>query len=68
MNNGDTPVLWVYPPENLSDESVHAISDYLYAICSAFDQQYHRQLMRRLDEQDDRISNFHCEIDEDNPF
>ena len=33
MNNGDSPVMFVYPPEELSDESVHAISDFLHAIC-----------------------------------
>lgn len=69
MNNGDKPVLLVYPPENLSDESVHAISDYMYAICSAFEQHYNKQLMQKFDGQEDRISNFHCEIDDENdPF
>jgi hypothetical protein len=69
MKNGDSPVLFVYPPEDLSDESVHAISDFLYAICQSFDQQYARQLSRAPYTQEDRISNFQCEVtEEDEPF
>ena len=46
MNNGDAPTLIVYPPENLSDESVHAISEFLYEMCRSFEHQYHRQITR----------------------
>ena len=38
MSGGDSPVLSVYLPEDLSDESVHAISDFLNEISQAFDQ------------------------------
>ena len=69
MKNGDSPVLFVYPPEELSDESVHAIADFLYAICQSFEQMYARQLSRAPYSQDDRISNFTCEVmNEDDPF
>jgi hypothetical protein len=69
VKNGDTPVLWVYPPEELSDESVHAISEFMYSICQAFDKQYARQLSQVLYTKEDRISNFKCEAGEDDePF
>lgn len=69
MKSGDSPVLFVYPPEDLSDESVHAISEFLYAICRSFDQQYARQLSLAHDAQEGITSNFHCEVEEnDEPF
>lgn len=69
MKNGDSPVLFVYPPEGLSDESVHAISDFMYTICRSFDQHYARQLSRAPYAQEDIISNFTCEAgEEDDPF
>lgn len=69
MKNGDTPVLLVYPPEELTDESVHAISDFLYSICKSFDQQYARQLSRVLYTKEDRLSEFKCEVGEEGePF
>lgn len=69
MNRGDSPVLSVYLPEDLSGESVHAISDCLNAICQSFDQMYRSALSRPPYTQEDRISNFECKIggDED-PF
>jgi len=69
MNCGDSPVLSVYLPEDLSDESVHAISDFLNEISQAFDQMYRNALSRPPYTQEDRISTFECEIeDEDDPF
>jgi hypothetical protein len=69
MNSGDSPVLLVYLPENLSDESVHAISDFLNAISQSFDLMYRCALSRPPYTQEDRISTFECEIeDEDDPF
>jgi hypothetical protein len=69
MKNGDSPVLFVSPPDDLSDESVHAISEFLYAICRSFDQQYARQLSLILDAHEGITSNFNCEIAEDDePF
>ena len=69
MKNADTPGLWVYPPEELSDESVHAISEFMYSICEAFDKQYARQLSRVLYTKDDRIGELQCEVgEEDEPF
>jgi hypothetical protein len=44
MNNGDSPVLSVYLPEDLSVESVHAISDFLSTISQYFDQMYAKEL------------------------
>lgn len=69
MNCGDSPVLSVYLPEDLSDESVHAISDFLSTISQYFDQMYRHTLSRPLYTQEDRISTFECKIeDEDDPF
>jgi hypothetical protein len=69
MNYGDSPVLLVYMPEDLSDESVHAISDFLNEISQAFDQMYRNALSRPPYTQEDRISTFKCNIeDEDDPF
>jgi len=69
MNYGDSPALLVYMPEDLSDESVHAISDFLNEISQAFDQMYRNALSRPPYTQEDRISTFKCEIeDEDDPF
>ena len=69
MNCGDSPVLSVYLPEDLSDESVHAISDFLNEISQAFDQMYRRTLSRPTYTQEDRISTFECKIeDEGDPF
>ncbi len=69
MNCGDSPVLSVYLPEDLSDESVHAISDFLSTISQYFDQMYRDALSRPPYTQEDRISTFVCNIeDEDDPF
>ena len=69
MNCGDSPVLTVYMPEDLSDESVHAISDFLNEISQAFDQMYRSALSRPPYTQEDRISTFKCNIeDEGDPF
>lgn len=69
MNGGDSPVLSVYLPEDLSDESVHAISDFLNEISQAFDQMYRRALSQPPYTQEDKISTFECKIeDDDDPF
>lgn len=46
MNGGEYPVLSVYMAEDLSDESVHALSDFLNEISQAFDQMYRHALSR----------------------
>jgi hypothetical protein len=69
MSSGDSPVLLLCLPEDLSDESAHAISDFLNGICQSFDQMYRRALSRPPYTQEERISTFKCEIeDEDDPF
>ena len=69
MKSGDSPVVSVYLPEDLSDESVHAISDFLNAICQSFDQMYARALSRPPYTKEDRISTFVCKIgDDEDPF
>jgi F0F1-type ATP synthase delta subunit len=69
MNGGDSPVLSVYLPEDLTDESVHAISDFLNTISQTFDQMYANALKRPSYSQEDRISTFECEIgDDEDPF
>ena len=52
MNSGDSPVLLVYPPDELSDESIHAISEFLHEICRSIEQHYQRRLNRFADEQE----------------
>ena len=68
MKSGDSPVLFVFPPEELSDESVHAISEFLYEICRSFELHYATQLSRALCAQEDITSNFQCDVEEDEPF
>jgi hypothetical protein len=69
MNYGGSPALLVYMPEDLSDESVHAISNFLNDISQAFDQMYSNALSRPPYTQEDRISTFKCEIgDDEDPF
>jgi hypothetical protein len=74
MKSGDSPVLFVYPPDELSDESVHAISEFLHEICRSFEQHYHRRINRYADTQErearERIyTGNQCEIkDGDLPF
>jgi hypothetical protein len=69
MNYYGSPVLLVYMPEDLSGESAHAISNFLNDISQAFDQMYSNALSRPPYNQEDRISTFKCEIeDEDDPF
>ena len=46
MKKGDAPVMIVYPPEDLSDESIYAMSEFLHEICRAFEQHYYRRITR----------------------
>jgi hypothetical protein len=48
MKKGDSPVMIVYPPDDISDESVYAISEFLHEICRAFEQHYHRRITRHM--------------------
>jgi len=74
MKSGDSPVLFVYPPDELSDESVHAISEFLHEICRSFEQHYHRRINRFADAQErearERIyTSNNCEAEDgDNSF
>ena len=74
MKSGDSPVLFVYPPDELSDESVHAISEFLHEICRSFEQHYHRRINRFADAQErearERIyTTSHCETEDgEQPF
>jgi hypothetical protein len=74
MNSGDSPVLLVYPPEDLSDESAHAISEFLHEICRSFEQHFHRRINRFRDAQEQEArertyTRYHCEdVEETDPF
>jgi hypothetical protein len=74
MKNGDSPVLLVYPPDDLSDESIHAISELLHEICRSFEQHYHRRINRFADAKErearERIyTGKHCDAEDgDNSF
>lgn len=48
MKKGDSPVMIVYPSDDLSDESIYAISEFLHEFCWAFQQQYHRLISRHI--------------------
>jgi hypothetical protein len=48
MKKGDSPIMIVYPPDDLCDESIHAMSEFLHELCRAFEQHYHRQIARHL--------------------
>lgn len=48
MKKGDSPVMILYPPDDLTDESVYAISEFLHEICRAFEQHYHRRITRHI--------------------
>ncbi len=74
MKKGDAPVMFLYPPENLSDEAIVAVSELLHEICRAFEQHYYRRIIRHsnLLEQDarDRVYTGHPieTRDEEEPF
>lgn len=74
MNKGDSPVMIVYPPDDLSDESVYAMSEFLQEICRAFEQHYQRRITRQVkvrerDVQDRVYTGRPTETrDEDEPF
>ena len=48
MKKGDSPVMIVYPPDALSDESIYAMSEFLHEICRAFEQHYYRRITRQI--------------------
>jgi hypothetical protein len=50
MKKGDSPVMIVYPPDDLSDESIYAMSEFLHEICRAFEQHYYRRITRHINE------------------
>ena len=74
MKKGDSPAMFVYPPDDLSDESVYAISEFLHEICRAFEQYHHRRIIRHINvlERDarDRVYTGHLSEtrDEEEPF
>jgi hypothetical protein len=48
MKKGDSPVMIVYPPDELSDESIYAMSEFLHEICRAFEQHYYRRITQHI--------------------
>lgn len=51
MNDNDAPVMIMYPPD-LSDESVHAVWEFLNELSSSFERHYAPQLRRLLNTHD----------------
>lgn len=51
MNDDDAPAMIMYPPD-LSDESVHAVWEFLNELSSSFERHYAVQLRRLLNAQD----------------
>lgn len=50
MKKGDSPAMIVYPPDDLSDEAIYAMSEFLHEMCRAFEQHYHRRITRHINE------------------
>lgn len=50
MKKGDSPVMIIYPPDELSDESIYAMSEFLHEICRSFEQHYYRQISRHINQ------------------
>ena len=50
MNDDDTPVMIMYPPE-LTDASVQAVWDFLFELSDSFERHYAVQLRRLLSTQ-----------------
>ena len=74
MKKGDAPAMILYPPDELSDEAVYAMSEFLHEISRAFEQHYYRRITRHINvlEQDtlDRVYTGHPieTRDEEEPF
>ena len=74
MKKGDAPVMFVYPPDDLSDESIYAMSEFLHEICRAFEQHYCKRITRHSEllERDARervYTGYPAKTrDEDDPF
>ena len=74
MKKGDSPIMFLYPPDDLSDESVYAMSEFLQEICRAFEQHYQRRItghakVREREVQDCVYTGHPNETrDEDEPF
>lgn len=74
MIRGDVPALFVYPPDELSDEAIYAISEFLHEICRSFEDYYYARINRHADqrEQEERervYTSYHCELKEgEEPF
>jgi hypothetical protein len=74
MKKGDSPVMILYPPDDLSDEAIYAMSEFLHEMCRAFEQHYHKRITRHINvlESDarDRVytGNPNVTWDEEEPF
>lgn len=74
MTRGDALPLFVNPPDELSDEAIYAISEYLNEICRSFENRYyahiHRYLEARQREERERVCESHPREarDEEEPF
>lgn len=74
MIRGDAPSLFVYPLDELSDEAIYAISEYLHEICRSFEDYYHVRIHRyseaREREERNRVyESYHPETrDNEDPF
>lgn len=74
MMRGDAPSLFVYPPDELSDEAIYAISEYLHEICRSFEDYYHVRIRRYSEarewEERERVyESYHHEMrDDEDPF
>jgi len=48
MNKGDAPAMILYPPDELSDEAVWAMSEFLHEMCRAFEHNYNTRINRHI--------------------
>lgn len=74
MKKGDSPVMILYPPDDLSDDASYAMSEFLHEICRAFEQHYYRRITRHINVLErgaqDRVYTGHPKEtgDEEEPF
>jgi hypothetical protein len=57
MKKGDAPVMIIYPPDELSEESIYAMSEFLHEICRSFEQHYHIQISRHINKLENDVLN-----------
>jgi hypothetical protein len=62
----------LYPPDDLSDEAIYAMSEFLHEMCRAFEQHYHKRITRHINVLESEVrrtqGNPNVTCDEEEPF